>query len=114
MSARLTWCLWAGVLAGPLAFALNLQTNYMLVDLACDSASRSLLHVVPAVVLLFIGGAALLSWNAFRDLERATTPNSHSVRAKFMATLGVLSNILFILLVLAQWIPVFVLHPCQR
>jgi hypothetical protein len=114
MSARLTWILWAGILAGPLAFALNLQTNYMLVDLACDRNSRGVLHIVPAVVFLFIAGAAVLSWNAFRGLEAAAASSGPALRAKFMALLGVLSNVLFILLVVSQWIPIFTLHPCQR
>lgn len=115
MNSRLTWRLWTGLLAGPLAFAANLQVNYMLVDVACQTGPRIVLHLSPALSALLTLGAGVMAWQAWQDLERPAMPEAAWVpRGKFMAISGVLMSGMFLLVVLAQWIPVFVVNPCQR
>jgi hypothetical protein len=113
VSTRRSRDLWAGILAGPFAFALNLQSNYMLVDFACETGARSILHVVPAVSLLLVAGGALLAWVSYRELT-IVGPTDAIVNGQFLALFGLLSNGLFVLLLAAQWIPTLLLHPCQR
>jgi hypothetical protein len=107
---------WAGILAGPFAFLSNLQINYMLVDLVCLEGSQIVLHAVALTCLLMTVIGAWLSWR----LWHATGPDFPNdlggslARSRFLAFWGILSNSFFFFVVLAQWIPIFVLSPCQR
>src|SRR3954470_3588827 len=63
--------LWTGVLAGPLAWAALLETNYVLSYVACEQRHTWMLHTATAVALLLIGVAALAAWRASPALESA-------------------------------------------
>jgi hypothetical protein len=107
---------WAGILAGPFAFLLNLQINYMLVDLVCQEGYRFVLHAVALACLLLTVGGAFLSWRLWHETG-AEWPGDLAgpvARGRFMAFWGLLSNSLFFFVVLGQWIPIFVLNPCLR
>jgi hypothetical protein len=107
--------LWTGLLLAPAAFLLNLEVAYALVPAACASGTRLLMHVVHAVCLVlaaFGGFAALRMWR----LTGETWPGEEGGRlgrSRFMAGLGLLLSLLFALVIVAQWIPSFVLSPCQ-
>ena len=106
--------LWTGLLLAPAACLLNLELGYMLVHPACLQNSRISLHVLHALmVLLALGGW----WAAHRGraLESIPggTPPDIEARAQFMGTLGMWTSGLFVLVILAQAVPTFVLHPCQ-
>ncbi len=107
---------WAGILAGPFAFLFNLQINYMLVDRICQEGSRIALHAVAFTCLMMTLIGALLSWRLWHTTgpELPTELSTSISRSRFMAFWGVLSNSFFFFVVLAQWIPIFVLSPCQR
>ena len=46
------------------------------------------------------------------DMQVLTPPDIEA-RAQFMGTLGMWTSGLFVLVILAQAVPTFVLHPCQ-
>jgi hypothetical protein len=101
--------LWAGILLPPLAVLIQLEANYALVLWACRTQMLWPMHFVSALML----GATLGSGAVARRMQRrlkaqATSPGS------FMAILGVLSALLFSLVAMAQWIPIFLYGPCQR
>jgi hypothetical protein len=108
---RLRAALWLGVLGGPVAFLLNLQANYMLVDLACESGARLALHAIALAAVVLTAGSGLLARRYWQTAGGAV--ESHD-RTRFMAFLGMLTGGLFFLVMLAQWIPIFVVDPCQR
>jgi hypothetical protein len=107
--------LWAGVLLPPLAVLANLEVAYALVPVACSDGNRLLVHLVHLVCLLIVvtgGGFALRSWRACGE----TWPGEQGGkvgRSRFMAGLGLLLSAMFLLVILAQWIPSVVLNPCQ-
>ena len=99
----------------PLAALGDLQVAYMLVTPSCEAGTSLPLHAVHAVMfsLALIGG--LCGWVAWR---RVGTDGPHSdagrvARTRFLAIVGMLSTILFTLVIIAQWIADFVLSPCQ-
>jgi len=107
---------WAGILAGPFAFLFNLQINYMLVDLICQQGSHMVFHAVAFTCLLMTVIGASLAWRLWHAAG-PDLPNDLSgsvARSRFMAFWGILSNSFFFFVVLAQWIPIFVLSPCER
>jgi hypothetical protein len=107
--------LWAGLLLAPAAFLLNLEVAYALVPTACSSQNRLLLHLVHLVCLLMAGTGGVLAWHAWKA-RGETWPGDEggrTGRSRFMAGVGLLLSTLFVLVILAQWIPSFVLNPCQ-
>jgi hypothetical protein len=113
--ARLLRALWTGLLLPPAAFLLNLEVAYALVPTACSTHNPILVHLVhiACLALAVVGGiTALRTWRR----SGATWPGGQGGRVgrtQFMAGLGVLLGVLFTLVILAQWIPSFMLSPCQ-
>jgi hypothetical protein len=108
--------LWLSVLAPPLAALAQLQTNYALVLWACGRDATWPLHLVALLALLVCVGCGLLGWRnwqkagaEWRDDGPGPLP-----RSRFMAVVGMLVSAHSALVVIAQWIAVFVFNPCQR
>ena len=103
--------LWAGLAAGPLAWAALLETNYALSYVACDQRHTWMLHLSTGVALVLVSLGALGAWAAAPPLHGATTSPAEA-RARFMAVGGLILCAWFALVILATEIPVLVLHPC--
>src|SRR4051794_17817970 len=108
--------LWAGLLVGPMAVLIQLQTNYALVLWACSHSRTWALHLVSLIVLLLTTVVGLISYRNWRQLvpqgdEDDPGPIS---RGRFMAIIGTLISCLMILVSIAQWLPVFIYGPCER
>ena len=108
--------LWFGILAGPLAFLLNLQLSYMLVQPVCVTAHHIILHLVPLGALLLTVGSGVSAWRNWQRTGQVESSKAAGVlpRSRFMAGVGFLTSSLFIIVIVAQWLPNFILTPCQR
>jgi cytochrome c biogenesis factor len=107
--------LWVGLLLPPIAFLINLEAAYALVPAACSSHNQLPVHLVHIVCLLLAVAGGLTAGRWWK-LEGVTWPGeegSEVARSRFMAGLGVLLSALFILVIVAMWIPSFLLDPCQ-
>jgi hypothetical protein len=106
----------ASVLIGPLAFLLNLQINYMLVDLVCQVQGKAGMHLVAAMCLSLTIGSGIVAWRAWHQAGPDFPGDEYGTigHARFFAFWGLLSSSLFFFVILAQWIPIFILNPCQR
>jgi hypothetical protein len=109
--------LWAGVVAGPLAWAAQLQTNYVLSYVACEQRQAWMLHLATALALLLIGGGALVAWRAAPPLaadehRAADHDRAALLRVRFMALGGLALCCWFAIVVVATEIPALVLPPC--
>jgi hypothetical protein len=107
--------LWAGVLIAPVAWALQMQASYLLVQPACMSGRNTSLHLVTLVALLCALGGGFISWRCRERAGRAWPDDAGGPqpRSNFMATLGLLLSAMFFLVIVAQGLASFVLHPCQ-
>ena len=107
--------LWTGVLLAPIAFLIDLEVAYALVPTACSGRNQlpvHLSHVVCLALALFGGLTALRSWRT----TGSTWPGEEGgpvARSRFMAGLGLLMSSLFALVIVAMWVPSFLLDPCQ-
>ena len=108
--------LWAGVLAGPLAALAQLQANYALVLWVCGSGQRWVLHAVSLLALVVTAGAGLLSWRNWRKAGAGWEDEGAGPvpRSRFMSAVGMLVSAHSALVVIAQWVAVFVYGACQR
>ena len=112
--------LWAGLLAGPLAWATLLQTNYALSYVACEQRQTWMLYLATAIALVMVAGGAAAAWWTLPSPARDTTDEHEEpdpwqvmvLRARFMALGGLAMCAFFAIVILATAIPILVLHPC--
>jgi len=103
------------VFLAPFAAMLHLQLSYMDVRHACRSASELRLHLESAVLLAVALVGVLLAWRGWHAVG-ATWPadeGGHDGRSRFLFLAGLLLGALFSLVIVAQWLAVFLLAPCQ-
>ncbi|AEH88789.1 MULTISPECIES: hypothetical protein [Mesorhizobium] len=104
---------WGGLLSGPMAWAISTQLNYAIVPWQCN---RQVEVVLPSalmlVVLSLLGGA--LSWRAERQGGAAFKPERTRSTEQFVANLGMLSALLFALVIVMQGSAALILDECLR
>ena len=106
---------WIVNLGPPLLVLVDLEAGYMLVSRNCLQDDPLPNHLVHAALL---AGTLLLLFRAWtlRREAGAEWPGKEAdllTRSRFMAALGILIGGLSALVIAAQWIPLFFLHPCQ-
>ena len=107
---------WAGLAAGPGAWAASTQGNYAIVPWVCAHHS-SLVPIVAVVLALIALAGAFVSWLSWSseaveviDVETSVAPRPRA----FLAGLGVFLGILFALIILTQGAAGLVLNGCER
>jgi len=104
-----------GLLAGPVAWLVQLELSYLLVPWACARGGQVVLHLV-ALAMLAVAAAGLgFAWRAGLAARRvvggARAPG-FEVR-RFVAGCGVGLSLLFLLVIVASAIPNFILRACD-
>jgi len=106
--------LWTGILAGPIAWAIDLEVSYALVHWICATQKMPVLHLISLLALMVTAGGAAISWRALQQATHAaTTDRGERARASFMALLGLASAVLFACAIVAGAVPPWMLDACQ-
>ncbi len=107
--------LWFGILAGPIATALNEGLNYALEQHACSTGHFYVLHTISAFALLLTACGGSVAWYEWRRTQGDTNDEGGTPRDRsgFMATLGIAASVFFALVIVAMSIPHFILTPCD-
>ena len=105
-----------GVLLGPVAVLVNEMLIYVTNMWACGQGTQLAMHAVPLICLLVTIGAGLLAWRDWRHVGRGIEDSSATIdsRSRFMALGGMGISALSALLILAQWLAIFVFGACMR
>lgn len=106
---------WIVNVGPPFLVLFDLQVGYMLVSRNClenDALTNHLVHGLFLIGTLLLLVKARSLWRAAGAEWPGPEPDLRT-RSRFMAALGILMAALSALVIVAQWIPVFVLHPCQ-
>jgi hypothetical protein len=106
--------LWAGILAGPVAWALDLTISYSIVKWTCGGGPMIVLHLITIVALLMTAGGAAASWVALQRVPKEATDDGPKPidRGRFMALLGFVTCALFALAMIGNAIPRLLLDAC--
>jgi hypothetical protein len=106
---------WLGVFAGPLAWMFDQQASYALTPLACNRGLHWPLYLSSAFALALVLLGGFFAW---RDRARPGPVPAEGAerpgRARFLGTLGLLTALLFAVVILSQLAAKFLLDPCQR
>ena len=107
--------LWTGILAGPIAWALDLTISYAVVKWVCRTQRYGTLPLIALASLAMAVTGAAISWQALQRTsdDSPTDGGRPRQRARFMAVLGLTISALFALQILAGMIPPWVLDACQ-
>jgi hypothetical protein len=124
--------LWFGVLGGALGWAAHLLLSYGLVPVACTSGSDLILHLVTVVTAAICLAAVVVAWWCLRRLDRdrpvaagavddAGQPRSDGGRsdagrgdgrARALALTGLWTSGFFLMVTVAEGLPVFLQDAC--
>lgn len=113
--ARHIGALWTGVLLAPAAALANLMLAYLAVRGGCLRDNPLPVHLVHAAFLLVALGGVFLAWRMWlaEGREWPGEGGGPVARSRFLAGVGLAGSALFALVIVAQWLPTFTLHPCQ-
>ncbi len=111
--ARGNTALWIAVLGSAVISLVQMQTNYSLLRWACATQRNWPLHLVSLIFLIL---ALLPGWVGWKEWRFAASDEEGGIvrsgRRRFMATLGLMLTLLFVILIIAQAIPSFFFDPC--
>ena len=106
--------LWVGLLTGPVGWFLSFLGVYALASGACGQPTGRL-HAVVVLGLVVAAAGTVLAWRTWRAAGGAPDPKDAGAvgRTRLLSSLGLLAGGLFGLLIIAQWIAVALLTPCE-
>jgi len=105
-----------GLVLGPLAALANQELIYMVNMWACAHRQRETMHLVPILCLIVVAVTAVAANLNWRALGRGYEDELGAVeaRSRFIALLGLGISALSAIVILAQWLAIFVFDPCMR
>ena len=110
-----TGVLWAAVLAGPVAWAVQELGVYVLAAPAAEGWSEVPLHLVSLVCLLAAVGGGYVAHRGWRTVGGwpSGADETASGRTRLLTVLGQMTGALFAVVILAQWLAAMMLpaHP---
>ena len=106
--------LWAGLLAGPVAWTLHLSGLYFVATFQC-AASRAPLLVITALCLAIAAAGTWLAERTRAEMRehRDASETALETRSLFMARAGVWLGLAFLLVILVQTLPAVLISPCH-
>jgi hypothetical protein len=110
------FALWVGVLLAPVAWAAQQQALYTMVPWACQSGNFFALHAVTIAAVAVALSGALVAWRNWSRAGRARADDDRGgalARSRFFAVSGLVASLFFALVIVAQGIAAFVVHPCM-
>jgi hypothetical protein len=115
--------LWFGILGGPIAWVLHLLIGYSLEEwFACSPSATTrgevlgmdVRSVTVLITIVFGTVAAAAALVALRYLRRAPRPGDEGpMRVRWMAVVGMMNSILYLLIILGGLGPAFILDVCE-
>jgi hypothetical protein len=105
-----------GVLLGPIAVLVNEELIYVTNMWACGMGKQPAMHSVPIICLIVTIGAGLLARRDWIRVGRGIEEEAATVdsRTRFLALGGMAISSLSALIILAQWLTIFVFGACMR
>ena len=110
--------LWFGMLGGAGAWFMHLLIAYSLVPLACSADLGILLYATIPLALLVASLATLVGWRGWQrageaELDPDDPDDPIRERVRFMGLAGLVASGFFLVVIVAQSVPILMNHPCD-
>ena len=114
-AGKTSWGIWWGLIAGFLAWGLDLGLSYVLEQHSCSTGHHYVLHAISFCCFLVALSGAFTGLAEFRRFPGDTKEEGGSRfdRAHFQALLGILFSLSFAVVVIAGAVPRWILSPCD-
>ena len=99
--------LWISILSGMIAFAIDMESRYALVQWACLTHRAWVIDVITGTAFIAAAAGAMLGWIAHQRIDPAEQ------RARFMGLVGFILSAFFAFCILANDIPHIFLGTCD-
>jgi hypothetical protein len=106
---------WYGILGGAFAWAFDLTISYAINQHACSTGKYYELLIVSLIAFGIALSSVLVAFRNY-GISRAAAPETSDApagRTHFMGLLGLSLSIFFVLVIVAQSVPRFLLNPCD-
>jgi len=107
--------IWWTMFAGPFAWACDLGFSYVLEQHTCSTGHHYVLHVITVVCALIALTGFAAGMAAYKRVPEDA--NDHGVRpmdrTHFQILFGMVFSLAFTVVIIAEAVPRWVLHPCQ-
>jgi len=105
-----------GVVVGPIAALANEELIYVANMWACGTGRHLAMHVVPLICLVVTLGAGFLAWSDWVRVGRGVEDEAATIdsRSRFLALAGMAISALSALVIVCQWLAIFVFGACMR
>ena len=105
-----------GLTLGPVVALTHQQVVYSVNMWACGHGLHAVMHVIPVVCLMVVAGAVVSSYRNWVAVGRGLEDEDGGVatRTRFLALLGMSISVFSAIVIVAQWLAIFVFEPCQR
>jgi len=106
-----------GILLTPIAAAyVQQQLSFVFVTWACSRNATILVHLPTLVALVLTALAAWYAWRALRGVGPRAPEDERSsdARARYMSFSTLVLAGFCVVLIVAQWLPAAMIHPCLR
>jgi hypothetical protein len=104
--------IWVALLVAPLLALVDQSVAYSTVTWSCAHGHALAVHASHALFLAAIAAATLFAWQLWRETRAVRSRGEDLARRHFMAGIALASGALSGLVVIAMWIPAWVLAPC--
>lgn len=104
-----------GLLAGPLAWGMQFAISYGLNPWLCEGGLMPVTYAASLLALLVAGGGLALSIGSWRQAGAAghTDEPGPTGRDQVMAVAGIGSSAFFMIVIVVQALPLFLIDPCR-
>lgn len=106
----------AGLLLGPVAALVNEGLIYVAISWACARGAVLALHAISVICLSVALGAGARARRDWSVVGRGTHDEDYTVgdRSRFLALCGMAASAVSALVIITQWLAIFVFGPCAR
>jgi hypothetical protein len=107
--------LWLAALAAPIGWTIQLQTVYGSTPYLCRSIGPWLPYAVTVLAIALAIGGMRLSYESWNAVGRSTHSTGADVtgRTRLFALVGLGGSAFFLIVILVQSLPIFILGPCD-
>jgi hypothetical protein len=107
--------LWWSLIAGFLAWGVDLGSSYVLEQHSCSTGHYYLLHVFSIICLLLALSGFATGFAGLKRLPKETSEEAGSRfdRAYFQSLLGMAFSLSFVVVIIAGSLPRWILSPCD-